>query len=117
MAPSSNATSRVPHTASDGEGGIGAPALVVLAWLVPGAGHMALGQTRKGLVFAGCILAMFVLGVAFDGRIFPFQASDPLVLLAAIAQWALGLPRLVSGFAGWGGGDVTAVTYEYGNTF
>ena len=60
---------------------------------------------------------MFALGVAFDGRIFPLQISDPLVFLAAVAQWVLGLPRLAAGLAGWGHGDVTAVTYEYGNTF
>src|SRR5947207_10193761 len=100
MAPSSNAPSRVPRTASDGEDGIGAPAIVVLAWLVPGAGHVALGHARKGLVFAACILVMFTLGVAFEGRIFPLQLSDPLVFLAAVAQWALGVPRLAAGVAG-----------------
>ena len=117
MAPSSNATSRVPRTASDGEHGIGAPALVTLAWLVPGAAHIALGYARKGAVFATCILAMFALGIAFAGRISPLQISDPLVFLAALAQWGLGLPRLAAGLSGWGTGDVTVVTYEYGNTF
>jgi hypothetical protein len=90
---------------------------VIVAWLVPGAGHLLLGQSRKGGIFLAALLAMFACGTAFGGRLFPLQASDPLVLLAAIAQWGLGLPRLLAVAAGWGAGDVVAATYEYGNTF
>ena len=89
----------------------------ILAWLVPGAGHLLVGQVRKGLIFFGILGSMTVLGLVFGGRLFPFQASEPLVFLAAAAQWALGLPRLLAAFAGAGSGDVVAATYDYGNTF
>lgn len=89
----------------------------VLAWLVPGAGHLLAGQVRKGLIFFGILGLMTVLGLVFGGRLFPFQVSEPLVFLAAAAQWALGLPRLLAAFAGAGAGDVVAATYDYGNTF
>jgi hypothetical protein len=89
----------------------------VLAWLVPGAGHLFVGQVRKGLIFFGILGSMAVLGLAFGGRLFPFQVSEPLVFLAAAAQWALGLPRLLAALAGAGAGDVVAATYDYGNTF
>jgi hypothetical protein len=39
------------------------------------------------------------------------------VFLAAIAQWAAGLPHLAATLAGAGRGDLVAVSYEYGNTF
>jgi hypothetical protein len=91
--------------------------LVILAWLVPGAAHLVLGQPRKGAVFFVVLTAMFVIGCAFDGRLFPFQTSEWLVFLAAVAQWGVGLPRLLGGLTGLGAGDVTAITYEYGNTF
>jgi len=116
MVPPANAPSRAPR-ASDGEARLGAPALLLLAWLVPGAAQVALGEVRKGVTLGLCIFTMFVLGLAFQGRIFPFQLSDPLVFLAAVAQWALGLPRLAAAFGGWGAGNVTAITYEYGSTF
>jgi len=58
-----------------------------------------------------------VVGLAFGGRVFPFAGSEPLVWLAAAAEWGLGLPRLLAAIAGWGAGDVVATTYEYGNTF
>ena len=89
----------------------------VLAWLVPGAGHFLAGQTRKAAIFFVVLTAMFVLGLLFSGQLFAFDMSDPLVFLAALAQWALGGPRLLAALAGGGRGDVVAVTYEYGNTF
>jgi hypothetical protein len=58
-----------------------------------------------------------VYGIASGGRLFPFVPSDPLLFLAALAEWALGLPRIVAALGGLGGGDVVAVSYEYGNTF
>jgi hypothetical protein len=89
----------------------------ILAWFVPGAGHLLAGQIRKGLIFFGILGSMTVLGLAFGGRLFPFQTSEPLVFLAAAAQWALGLPRLLAALAGAGAGDVVSATYDYGNTF
>jgi hypothetical protein len=92
-------------------------ALVFVAWLVPGAAHALLGQSRKALIFFVVLTGMFAIGLAFGGRLFAFQISDPLVLLAGIAEWGLGLPRAVAALAGAGQGEVTAATYEYGNTF
>ena len=102
----------------DGGSNAGSTAgFVVLAWLIPGAAHVVLGQPRKGVVFFGVLTAMFLMGCAFDGRLFPFQSSEWLVFLAAVAQWGVGLPRMLGGAVGVGAGDVTSITYEYGNTF
>ena len=43
--------------------------------------------------------------------------DEPLVWLAAVAEWGIGAHRLVTLVGGWGAGTVTAQTYEYGNTF
>ena len=98
------------------DSGRAVPALV-LAWLIPGAGHVLIGDLRRGPIFFVTLMAMFGIGLAFGGRLFPFQMSEWLVLLAGVAQWGLVLPRLVAGLAGAGEGDVVAITYEYGNTF
>jgi hypothetical protein len=89
----------------------------VAAWLVPGAGHALVGQTQKAVVFFVVLVAMFLVGLGFGGRLFPFQLGDPLVFLAALAEWALGLPRLLAAAMAAGRGEVTTITYEYGNTF
>ena len=96
----------------------GTLALVCLAaWAVPGAGHLWLGRRQKGVVFLGTLAAMFVIGLALGGRIFPFVLSEPLVALAAVADAGLGLPWMLARMAGAGAGVVTAASYEYGNTF
>jgi len=89
----------------------------VAAWLVPGAGHLYLGRRQKATVFFVALVLLFGLGLLLEGRIFPFELSEPLVGLAAIADLGLGLPWMVARLAGAGAGTVTAVTYEYGNTF
>ena len=90
---------------------------IVLAWCVPGAGHLVVGQIRKAAIFLVVLTGMVLIGLQFGGQLFPFQRSEPLVFLGAGAQWALGIPRLVAMLASAGGGQVTAISYEYGNTF
>lgn len=60
---------------------------------------------------------MFAIGLAVQGRLFPFDFSEPLVGLAAVANLGIGLPYFVAAALGLGAGDVRVVTYEYGNAF
>jgi hypothetical protein len=89
----------------------------LLGWLVPGGGHLWLGRTTKGLVFLVALPAMFVIGLALEGRLFPFAPSEPLVALAAVADVASGLPYLIANTLGFGVGRAVALTYDYGNAF
>lgn len=89
----------------------------VAAWFVPGAGHWWLGRRQKAPVLFGALLAMFVIGLMLEGRIFPFEPSEPLVFLEAVANFGLGAPWLLARLMDLGAGTVTAVTYEYGNAF
>ena len=90
--------------------------LCLASWAIPGAGHLWLGR-RKGLVFLVAIPLMFAIGLAIQGRLFPFDVSEPLVGLAAVADLGVGLTYFAAAALGYGGGDVRAVTYEYGNAF
>jgi hypothetical protein len=89
----------------------------LLAWAVPGAAHFWLGRRQKAVVFLVVLSVMFAIGLMLQGRIFPFEFSEPLVALAAIADIGLGVPWILARMMGAGGGVVTATTYEYGNTF
>lgn len=91
--------------------------ICIAAWLVPGLGHALYGKSRTAIVLLVVLTLMFGCGLAFSGRVFSFGGAEPLVWLASAAEWGLGAPRLVAAIAGWGAGTVTAVTYEYGNTF
>jgi hypothetical protein len=97
------------------------PGLLVLlclaAWAVPGAGHLWMGRRQKGIIFLLAIPAMFLAGLLMHGRIFPFDWTEPLVGLAAVANLGAGAPWLLARVVDAGAGTVTAVTYEYGNCF
>ena len=60
---------------------------------------------------------MFAIGIFIQGRLFPFDFSDPLVGLMALADFSIGAPWLIATALFPTNGSVTAVTYEYGNTF
>jgi len=91
--------------------------LCVTAWAIPGAAHFWLGRRQKAAVFFLALTAMFVSGLLMHGQIFAFDWSDPLVGLAALADIGLGLPWIIARMMGLGQGIVTAITWEYGNTF
>ena len=91
--------------------------LLLAAWLVPGSGHLWLGRRAKGMIFLVALAAMFGIGLVLQGRLFPFETSQPLVFLAAAADVAAGLPYFAAWALGWGQGQVAAVTYEYANAF
>jgi hypothetical protein len=88
-----------------------------IAWFVPGAGHLWQGRTQKGLIFLVALPLMFAVGLLLQGRLFPFEVSQPLVALAALASLGNGLPYFLATLLGLGSGVVTAASYEYGNTF
>jgi hypothetical protein len=91
--------------------------LCLAAWAIPGAGHLWLGRRAKGLTFLIALPLMFAIGLAIAGRLFPFDLTEPLVGLAAVADVGIGIPYFIASALGLGGGQVRAVTYEYGNAF
>ena len=91
--------------------------LCLASWAVPGAGHLWLGRRSKGLIFLIALPLMFAIGLGIRGRLFPFELSDPLVGLAAVADIGIGIPYFIASALGFGLGQVRAVTYEYGNAF
>jgi hypothetical protein len=91
--------------------------LCLASWAIPGAGHLWLGRRSKGLIFLIALPLMFAIGIAIRGRLFSFELSDPLVGLAALADLGIGATYVIASALGYGGGEVRAVTYEYGNAF
>ena len=98
-------------------GGSAGALVCVIAWVFPGAGHLWLGRVQKGTVFFIVLPLMYLIGLWLEGQVFSFDLSQPLVALAALADFGIGLPYLLTRFFGAGEGRVVAVTYEYGNTF
>lgn len=91
--------------------------ICALAWAIPGAGHLLLGRRQKGLTFLIALTLMFAFGLWLEGRLFPIESTEPLVVLAALADVGIGLSFFIARATGAGAGHVVALTYEYGNAF
>ena len=87
------------------------------AWVLPGAGHLWLGRTQKGVIFLIALPLMFATGLWLEGRLFPFELTQPLIALAAFADVGIGAPYFAAKAMGLGAGRVIALTFEYGNAF
>jgi hypothetical protein len=86
-------------------------------WLVPGVSHLVLGRWVRGLIFAAAIAAMFVLGLAMQGRLYGLPPDQTLHLFAFIADVGVGLPYVIAERLGYGGGVLSSPNYDYGTTF
>jgi TM2 domain-containing membrane protein YozV len=78
------------------------PALAaLLAWLVPGLGHIYQGRTAKGILFFVCLMTTFAYGCYLGGsptvgwgRVVYVAWRDDDTRLAYLCQVGIGLPAL-----------------------
>lgn len=88
---------------------------VLLAWLLPGLGHLYLRRPRTALAYFAIVTATFLLGLSFEGRLYSPETGQPLTVLATFAVYGAGLLNLAARlFSGNPGGSILGVTYEYG---
>jgi len=91
---------------------------MVLAYLVPGGGHLYLGKRGRAVAFFCIVVLMFALGLAIDGDLYTVGHTGGSLLrfLAALGSMGSGILYFVA--TGMGAhGDVTSITYEHGTAF
>jgi len=67
----------------------------LLAWLLPGAGHLYQGRTGKGVLFMVCILGTFFYGLFLgEGRVVYAAFNQQEWRLPYICQLGVGLPAI-----------------------
>jgi hypothetical protein len=93
-------------------------AAVVLAYLVPGAGHLYLGRRGRAIAFFVIVVLMFVVGLAIDGDVYVLTRSGGALLrvLASLGSLGAGAIYWIAAVMG-AHGDVTSITYEHGTAF
>ena len=89
---------------------------LIAGWLVPGAGHFLLGKWIRGTLIAVSIIAMFVLGLAMQGRIYT-SGQDILDILGMAGDLGNGILYFLSRAAGWGGIPIQTTVADYGSKF
>lgn len=90
---------------------------VVLAWLVPGAGHFYLGRKGRAALFTVLVLIMLFVGLMLEGKLWRIVPGQPLSLLGTLGCAGLGIPYFVLRFLVSYEGNLVAQGYEYGAAF
>jgi hypothetical protein len=94
--------------------GVLAPAI---GWLIPGAGHMIQKRWIRGLLLMISVVAMFVLGLLMQGRVYKPNGGDILDILGFIGDIGAGGMYIVCRALDLGHGVVAHATADYGTKF
>ena len=88
-----------------------------LAWLIPGAGHIIQKRWIRGLLILISVAALFLLGLAMQGRIYKANGGDILDILGFIGDVGAGAFYIITLAMDWGQGAIAFATADYGTKF
>ncbi len=88
---------------------------MVLALLVPGAGHLFLARYGRAAAFFAIVLSLFIIGLSIDGHLYTLDGTA-LDRLATMGSVGIGLPYFIARHFG-PFGDIRSITFEYGSAF
>ena len=89
----------------------------LLAWALPGAGHLYLGRRGRAIGFCLIILISLATGLALDGNLYRPVPDQPLSFFATLGSMGMGAPYFVARWLFGYEGDIQAAGYEYGSAF
>jgi len=94
------------------------PALVLLVgWLVPGAGHLLLGKWVRALLLFVSVLGMYLIGLGLAGKIYTPNTGDMLDILGFLGQLGSGLLYVIARVFNLGASSVVNALADYGKMF
>jgi hypothetical protein len=95
--------------------------VVLLGWLVPGAGHFLLKRPGRGALLLASVALMFLLGLMMRGTMFQPQTGDVLTTIiycgGFVGDLASGLFYLLTVWLGYAQPDMAGHVHDYGTKF
>jgi len=88
-----------------------------VGWLVPGLGHIVQKRWIRGALLFTCVLVMFLVGLAMQGKVYSPNTGDILDILGFIGDIGTGGLYFVSKTMGWGQGAIYRATADYGTKY
>ncbi|HET9227775.1 MAG TPA: DUF6677 family protein [Thermoanaerobaculia bacterium] len=97
---------------------VGNPYLaMILAWIVPGLGHVYLRRIGRGVAFLLLVLVSLWVGCELQGNLYRPIPGQPLTNLATVGAMGMGLPYFWLRYGAEYAGDIMSAGYEYGTAF
>ena len=94
-----------------------AVAVLLMGWLVPGAGHLIQKHWVRGLLLFVSVTTLFVLGVMMEGKVYAFNIGDILDMLGFVGDVGAGSLYIVTRAMDWGQGAIQIATADYGTKY
>ena len=95
--------------------------VVLIAWAIPGAGHIYLKRTQRGALVGSATILCFLFGLMMRGAFFEPQTGDLLLTLinvgGHIANIMMGIPYYLATWLGYNQPDVAGHVHDYGTKF
>jgi TM2 domain-containing membrane protein YozV len=91
--------------------------VLLLGWLIPGAGHLFLGKWVRGLLLFASILGMYLIGLGLAGKVYTPNTGEVLDILNFAGQLGMGLLYVLARVFGWGAASVVNTLADYGTKF
>ncbi len=88
-----------------------------IGWLIPGAGHLIQRRWWRGLLLMIPITAMFLLGLAMQGKVYTPNSGDLLDMLGFIGDLGAGGLYIVTRALDAGQGAIHRAVADYGTKF
>jgi len=89
----------------------------LVAWLIPGAGHMMQKRWIRGGLLMFSIVTMFVLGLLMQGHVYHANGGDILDILGFVGDVGSGALYFVTLAKDWGHGAIEHATADYGTKY
>jgi hypothetical protein len=92
-------------------------AVTIVAWLVPGLGHLIQRRYIRGLLIMAAIFIMFFAGLGMQGKVYSFNTGDLLDILGFVGDIGSGLLYAAARMMNWGIGNIHRAVADYGTKY
>lgn len=93
------------------------PMIAIIAWFIPGFGHLLLRRWMRAVTFFVAVGGLAVAGCLMRGNVFAPHSQDPFGTLGFLADASSGVFYLLSHIFEKAGPDVARAMGDYGTRF
>jgi hypothetical protein len=91
--------------------------VLVLGWLIPGAGHLMLRKWGRAALLFISVIVMFILGILMQGKVYSANTGDILDMLGFVGDVGSGVLYFGAQIMDLGRGAIHIAVADYGTKF